>query len=174
MSEALAPKRIDAGSVSLERLSSDRIDLHDWYAFWCDCDPVVFDHLDLVPNQTLKTVANRVAALEDAWADAESFSYVVRRDDTLAGYADLQADWDRRAAEVGVVLDRPYWGEDIASDVVARSPPSGSTGSTSTSSGSPSTRATTGRSRPRRATSTGSVATSTVRSVHSEAGTASQ
>ncbi|WP_255149376.1 GNAT family N-acetyltransferase [Halorarius halobius] len=119
MTDASVPERLAVGPVTLARLAPERADLRDWYRFWRDCDPAVFAHLDLDPDQTAGAVADRVAALDAMWDEFESFSYVVRADDAFAGYADLQPDWDRRTAEIGVVLDRPFWGEGVAGDVVA-------------------------------------------------------
>ncbi|MGB9963449.1 GNAT family N-acetyltransferase [Halobacterium hubeiense] len=113
------PETVDAASVTLRRLSREHVDVHALYErFAADSAGVeaVFEYVPQEPYETPNDAREFLLQAEDEWDDRESAQYAVRADGDLAGYAGLFVEWERRAARVGVTLDRPFWGEGYASD----------------------------------------------------------
>lgn len=112
------PQRIDANPASLERLSTDNVDPLDLYAvFREDADGVesVFAYVPQEPYATPKDTRDQIEDAESSWDDGEGAWYVVYTPDgDLAGFAGFEVDWERRSADLGCILARPFWGEGYA------------------------------------------------------------
>lgn len=112
------PQVIESDRLRLERLSRDTVDVFEMYEL-LGANPhadEVFEYLDEDPHQTVKETFEKVRKAEESFEDGEYAQYVIRpksaepRADELAGIAGLYPKWDRRFATLGIILDKPFWG----------------------------------------------------------------
>ena len=111
-------ERIETERLTLERISHDSVDvfdLHELYAVGDDAAEL-FEYWDSPPHETVKETYDYVAEAERLWDDVEGAKYVIRPKDgedgseVIAGTTRLNPDWEKRSANLGILLDKQFWG----------------------------------------------------------------
>lgn len=113
------PETIETESLTLQPLSRDHVDVRRFYdRFGADAAhaDAVFEHVALDPYATVKDARDQLVDAEDAFEDGESAEYAVYAGGDLAGFGGLQLEWERRTGRIGVMLDRPFWGNGYAAE----------------------------------------------------------
>jgi RimJ/RimL family protein N-acetyltransferase len=134
----MLPERIETDRLRLDRLTSDRLDPLDGYEVWgASRSPTIEEETRYTlfsPHETPNDSREFLAEAAAAFDDAESATYAVLpttdepadadvepRVDGLpfAGTAGLELAWDRRRAELGVHLRKPFWGRGYSGERAA-------------------------------------------------------
>ena len=119
------PVSLESDRLEFTRLSRDNIDTQKLYEVLGTPNPnvdEVFRYLDFNPHQTLKETYDFVVRAEEEWEEGEKAKYIVRpkrsedHGGTTAGFAGLYPHWERRSATLGIVLDKPFWGNGYSSE----------------------------------------------------------
>lgn len=122
------PEVIESDRLIFERLSRDTVDvfeLYDVFGSNPDADEV-FEYLDSKPHKTVKETFDKIKKAEDQFDTGEGAQYVIRPKDTeehaeeLAGVAGLYPKWERRFATLGIVLNKPFWGNGYSQERAER------------------------------------------------------
>ena len=112
------PERIETARLGFERVAHDSVDvfeLHELYAAGDDADEL-FEYWDSEPHQTVKETFDYVDEAETLWDEREGAKYVIRPLEgedgagVIAGTTGLYPDWDKRAANLGILLEKSFWG----------------------------------------------------------------
>ncbi|TYL36071.1 N-acetyltransferase [Natronococcus pandeyae] len=112
------PEHIGTDRLNLERISHDSVDvfaLHELYSNGDDTEEM-FEYWDSSPHETVKETYDYVDEAERLWNDVEGAKYVIRPKDeedgagVIAGTTGLYPDWEKRSANLGILLDKPFWG----------------------------------------------------------------
>lgn len=120
------PTQIQTDRLGLEQFCRENVDVDESYdRFGVDAPHVeeIFGQIPDDPFVTGKDVSDFVDRSETEWETDEAAVYAVRPDDgedgagALAGYAHCWMRWDHRKAELGLLLDRPFWGREYATEV---------------------------------------------------------
>lgn len=120
------PTSIQTERLVLERFCAENVDVDELYArFGVDAPhaDAVFGQISDEPFETERDAVAFVEQAESEWEAHETGMYAVapRANEDgggeCAGYAHLWMDWDRRKAELGLLLDRPFWGREYATEV---------------------------------------------------------
>jgi len=112
------PERIDTDRLRLVRISHDTVDPFDLHGLYADGDDTeeMFEYWDSSPHETLKETYDYVDEAERLWDDGEGAKYVIQPKDgeggagVVAGTTGLYPDWEKRSANLGVLLDKRFWG----------------------------------------------------------------
>jgi len=120
------PTHTETERVELKRVSRESVDVDEfYYRFNTDGShaKAVFDHIPDEPFETEKDVVEFLNRAARQWDDGETAVYAVSPKQSqdgsgaLAGYAHLWLDWEHRKAELGLLLDKPFWGREYATEV---------------------------------------------------------
>ncbi len=120
------PATIETERLVLEQFSHENVDIDDLISRFGVEAPYVDDIFNQIPDDPLWTAKNAIDIIDqaqEAWEANESAMYAVvpNADEDgggeLAGYAHLWMKWDHRKAELGLLLDKPYWGREYATEV---------------------------------------------------------
>ncbi|GAA0252919.1 GNAT family N-acetyltransferase [Haladaptatus pallidirubidus] len=112
------PERLETDRLNLERISHDSVDvfvLHELYSDGDDTEEM-FEYWDSAPHETMKETYDYVDKAERLWDDVEGAKYVIRPKDEedgagdIAGTTGLYPDWEKRFANLGIFLDKQFWG----------------------------------------------------------------
>lgn len=112
------PERIESDRLTLERLTREHIDLFELYRISSQ-DPGIDDvtqYMPWSPHDSIKETIDFVEQVEQAWAEDEAATYVIRPREgedgagEIAGITELSCDWDRRTGELGIWLRQRFWG----------------------------------------------------------------
>lgn len=112
------PELIETDRLILERISHDSVDvfvLHELYSDGDDTEEM-FEYWDSAPHETMKETYDYVNEAERLWDDVEGAKYVIRPKDgedgagVIAGTTGLYPDWEKRFANLGILLDKQFWG----------------------------------------------------------------
>lgn len=112
------PDRIETERLRLERISRDTVDLfdlHELYSRGGDAEET-FEYWDSSPHETVKETYDYLREAERLWDDAEGAKYVIRSKEeedeagVIAGTTGLYPDWEKRSANLGILLDKRFWG----------------------------------------------------------------
>jgi ribosomal-protein-alanine N-acetyltransferase len=110
----LFPERIETDRLVLRRLSTETVDLRAFYEVCAHDDGIdeVIEHLTWDPHPHPKSTHEFGTAVEDAWEDGESATYLVhpKDADAFAGSCGLHVDWERRTGVLGTWLRKRFWG----------------------------------------------------------------
>lgn len=118
------PTRIETDRLHLERISHDSVDvfaLHDLYSD-DDTSEEMFEYWDSSPHETVKETYDYLDEAERLWDEAEGAKYVIRPKEgedgegIIAGTTGLYPDWEKRSANLGIILDKRFWGRGYASE----------------------------------------------------------
>ncbi len=118
------PERIETERLHLERISHDSVDVFDLHEFYSDGDETaeMFEYWDSTPHETVKETYNYVDEAEQLWDDAEGAKYVIRPTEdedgagAIAGTTGLYPDWEKRSVNLGILLDKQFWGRGYAGE----------------------------------------------------------
>lgn len=118
------PEHIKTDRLRLDRISHDSIDIHDLHEFYSggdDCTEM-FQYWDSSPHETLKETYEYIEEAKRLWDDCEGAKYVIRPKEgkdgagLLAGTTGLYPDWEKRSANLGIILDKRFWGRGYAGE----------------------------------------------------------
>lgn len=124
--EDVFPTEIETDRLELRQFSQDTVSTDEFYNRFSVAAPYaeeIFNHISDDLFATEKDVLDFIEQMEAEWADSETAAYTVYPDASedgsgeLAGYAHLWMKWERRKAELGLVLDKPFWGREYAGEV---------------------------------------------------------
>jgi RimJ/RimL family protein N-acetyltransferase len=116
----LFPETILTPRLRLELRTPENVDVYELYDI-CAADggeamDVVTRYLPWDPHETIKETHDFLRRGAEFGESADAVDYVIRpRADEdgageIAGFGGLNFDWDRRSAELGVWLRKPFWG----------------------------------------------------------------
>ena len=109
------PEYIETERLTFERISHDSVDasrLHELYSDGDDTEEM-FEYWDSPPHETVKETYDYIDEAERLWDDIEGAKYVIRPKDgegVIAGTTRLYPDWEKRSANLGILLDKRFWG----------------------------------------------------------------
>ncbi len=118
------PERIETDRLCLERISHDSVgvfELHELYADGDDAEEL-FEYWDSSPHETVKETSDYLDEAERLWDEGEGAKYVIRPKDgedgagLVAGTTGLYPHWERRFANLGILLERRFWGRGYAGE----------------------------------------------------------
>ncbi|WP_276253068.1 GNAT family N-acetyltransferase [Halomontanus rarus] len=120
------PERIETDRLSLERISHDSVDVFDLHELYSNGDDTeeMFEYWDSSPHKTVKETYDYVDEAERLWDEGEGAKYVIRpkegEDGTgvIAGTTGLYPDWEKRSANLGILLDKQFWGRGYSGERV--------------------------------------------------------
>ena len=112
------PQRIETDRLTLERISHDCIDVFDLYEFYSEggATEEMFTYWDSSPHATVKDTYDYVEEAERLWDEGAGAKYVIRPKDGedgaggIAGTTRLYTDWQKQSANLGILLERRFWG----------------------------------------------------------------
>ena len=112
------PERIETDRLVLERISAETVDVFELHELYADGDDAeeLFQYWDSSPHATVKETNDYVREAERLWDDGEGAKYVILPKDgeegagVIAGTTGLYPDWEKRSANLGILLDTPFWG----------------------------------------------------------------
>lgn len=118
------PALIETDRLRLERLSHESVDVFELHALYSADDEAaeMFEYWDSSPHETVKETADYVDEAEDLWDEAAGAKYVVRPKEgedgagAIAGTTGLYPDWEKRSANLGILLAKPFWGRGYAGE----------------------------------------------------------
>lgn len=118
------PERIETQRLNLERISADTADLFDLYELYSDGDDVeeMFEYWDSSPHETVKETYDYIEEAERLWEEAEAAKYVILPREgedgagVIAGTTGLYPEWEKRSANLGILLDKRFWGRGYAGE----------------------------------------------------------
>ncbi len=112
------PETLESDRLRFERLSHETVDVFELYEI-LGPNPAaaeIFEYLDSSPHRTVKETDDKVRRAKEHFDSGEWVQYAIRPKSTeasagaLAGVAGLYPKWERRVATLGIILDRPFWG----------------------------------------------------------------
>ena len=115
---SMFPERIETDRLNLERISHDSVDvfaLHELYSEGKYTEEM-FEYWDSSPHETVKETHDYVEEAEELWDDLEGAKYVIRPKEgedgagEIAGTTGLYPHWEKRSANLGILLDKRFWG----------------------------------------------------------------
>ncbi|WP_290813205.1 GNAT family N-acetyltransferase [Halovivax sp.] len=112
------PERIETERLRFDRISRDTVDVFELHELYADGDDAaeLFEYWDSPPHATVKETDDYVDEAEKLWDDAEGAKYVIRPTEgedgagVIAGTTGLYPDWEKRSANLGILLDERFWG----------------------------------------------------------------
>ena len=122
------PERIETERLRLERLCAENVDALALYDHCSRHNPDIeemTEHLTWKPHETPKETADFVRTVEESWDAREDATYAIRpregepRAGEFAGAAGLHFEWDRRSANLGTWLRKPFWGRGYSGERAA-------------------------------------------------------
>lgn len=116
--DTMFPKRIETERLHLEQISHNSVDVFDLHEFYSDGADVkeMFEYWDSSPHETVKETYDYIDEAERLWEGAEGAKYVIRPMEgedgagVIAGTTGLYSDWEKRSANLGILLDERFWG----------------------------------------------------------------
>ncbi|MFP9192954.1 GNAT family N-acetyltransferase [Natrialbaceae archaeon A-CW1-1] len=112
------PEHIETERLRFERISHDTVDVFELHELYADGDDAeeLFEYWDSSPHETVKETYDYVDEAEQIWDDVEGAKYVIRPNegedgaDVIAGTTGLYPDWKNRSANLGILLEKRFWG----------------------------------------------------------------
>lgn len=113
------PERIETERLQLERISHSSIDVFDLHELYRNEDEVeeMFKYWDSSPpHATVKETYDYVDKAERLWDEGDGAKYVIRPKrgedgaGDIAGTTGVYPDWEKRSANLGILLDARFWG----------------------------------------------------------------
>jgi RimJ/RimL family protein N-acetyltransferase len=124
----LFPERIETDRLVLEALSTDNVDVLEFYRHSSRHNShieEITEYLSWEPHATPKETLEFVEGREQALDEGEDATYVVRPKEgephagEIAGGAGLHPHWERRTARLGIWLRKPFWGRGYSGERAA-------------------------------------------------------
>jgi RimJ/RimL family protein N-acetyltransferase len=134
----MLPERIETERLRLDRLTRDRLPPLDGYEVWGAArSPTIEEETRYTlfephetPDDSREFLAEAAAAFDDA--EAATYAVLPTTDDPedadvtprvdglpFAGTAGIEFSWDRRRAELGIHLRKPFWGRGYSGERAA-------------------------------------------------------
>lgn len=122
------PTQIETDRLTLERLCRENVATTELYRHMSDDAPDIEEITEYVqwdPHRTIKDTHDHLEEVEAEWDDRRRATYAIRPDESedgageLAGVTNLLVGWERRAAELGIWLRKPFWGRGYAGERAA-------------------------------------------------------
>ena len=118
------PERIETDRLRLERISHEFVDVFDLHELYAEGDDAeeMFEYWDSSPHGTVKETYDYIDEAERLWDELEGAKYVIRPKEgedgagTIAGTTGLYPHWEKRFANLGILLDRRFWGRGYAGE----------------------------------------------------------
>ncbi|ELZ17254.1 N-acetyltransferase GCN5 [Haloterrigena salina JCM 13891] len=118
------PERIETDRLTFERISHDAVDVFALHELYSDGDETerMFEYWDSSPHETVKETYDYVDEAEELWDDVEGAKYVIRPDEgedgagVIAGTTGLYPHWEKRSANLGILLDEQFWGRGYSAE----------------------------------------------------------
>ena len=123
----LFPDRIETERLVLEPLTTDHVDVFEYYEI-CSSDPgidEITEYLSWDPHETVAETQEFLESVEKRAESGDGIEYVIRpagdEDGAgeIAGAAGLSIDWDCRTAEFGTWLRKRFWGRGYSGERAA-------------------------------------------------------
>jgi len=123
----LFPDRIETERLVLEPLTTDHVDVLEYYEI-CSSDPgieKVTERLAWDPHETVGETLEYIESVEKRIDDAAGIDYAIRPAageegaGEIAGAGAVSIDWDRRAATFGTWLRKRFWGRGYSGERAA-------------------------------------------------------
>ncbi len=123
----LFPDRIETERLVLEPLTTDHVDVFEFYEI-CSSDPgieEVTEYLTWDPHETVRETRAFLESVEERIAEAEGIDYAIRpaggEDGAgeIAGAAAVSTDWNPRTATFGTWLRKRFWGRGYSGERAA-------------------------------------------------------
>lgn len=123
-SNSLFPDTIVTERIRFEKLCHENVDTYELYEYLGTSDTVEEEtkHVHWEPHDSPLETKELIDDLERQWQDGTKAGYVVRSTEDrsevsdIAGVSTLSIDWDRRVAEIGLFLRKPYWGREYSAE----------------------------------------------------------
>lgn len=118
------PARLETERLRLERIAHDSVDLAALHDLYSDGEAVeeLFRYWDPSPHSTLKETYDYVNEAERRWEAGEGAKYVIRPREgepgagEIAGTTGLYPHWEKRSANLGILLAKRFWGRGYAGE----------------------------------------------------------
>jgi RimJ/RimL family protein N-acetyltransferase len=112
------PDHIGTDRLHLERISHDTVDVFALHELYSDGEVTeeMFEYWGSSPHETVKETFDYVDEAERRWDEADGAKYVIRAKEgedgegVIAGTTGLYPDWEKRSANLGILLDKRFWG----------------------------------------------------------------
>lgn len=118
------PERIETERLRLERISHDIVDVFSLNEFYSNGDETAEMWEYWNPHDTVKETHDYLDEAEQLWNDGEAAKYVIRPQQgedgagTIAGTTGLYPNWEKRSANLGIILDERFWGHGYSGERV--------------------------------------------------------
>ncbi|WP_458188251.1 GNAT family N-acetyltransferase [Haladaptatus sp. NG-WS-4] len=120
------PSRIETKRLVLERLCHENVPVRELYDLFSGPEASeVFEHVPQSPFRSLKEPHDRVEKAQPQWENGTTARYAVRpktgepNAGELAGTTVLYPKWERRSAQLGLVLGERFWGRGYSGERAA-------------------------------------------------------
>jgi RimJ/RimL family protein N-acetyltransferase len=125
------PEEIETERLRFVRLCRETVSTRRLYRHMRDEAPHMGEVSEYVmwdPHETPKDTHDYLTDIEAQWDDREQATYAIflreapsegQESDELAGTTNLHLDWDRRSAEMGIWLRKPFWGRGYSGERAA-------------------------------------------------------
>ena len=113
------PDEIETERLRLVRCCREAITTRELYQYMNEDAPHMDEISEYVmwePHRTMKDTHDYLEDIEEQWESREQATYVVypraseEGAETFAGVTNLHIGWEKRAAELGIWLRKPFWG----------------------------------------------------------------
>lgn len=112
------PEQIETDRLELERISHDTVDIFELNELYADSEKreEMFEYVNSEPHRTIKETDEYLDKAEQLWEDRDGAKYVIRPKEgedgagDIAGTTGLYPQWDKRAAKLGILLEKQFWG----------------------------------------------------------------
>jgi [ribosomal protein S5]-alanine N-acetyltransferase len=112
------PDRIETDRLHLERISHDTVDVFALHELYRDGEATkeLFEYWGSSPHETVKETFDYVDEAERRWDEMDGAKYVIRPKEgedgegVIAGTTGLYPDWEKRSGNLGILLDKRFWG----------------------------------------------------------------
>lgn len=112
------PDRIETDRLHLERISHDTVDVFALHELYSDGEATkeLFEYWGSSPHETVKETFDYVDEAERRWDEVDGAKYVIRPkkgedgEGVIAGTTGLYPDWEKRSANLGILLNKRFWG----------------------------------------------------------------
>lgn len=124
----LFPAEMESERLRYERLHPEKFDPWELYQYAKQGAPHIDEITQFVtwdPYEHPKEAVDWVSKAGEAFESGENATYVMRpkegeRAGEFAGLAGMGPDWDKRSAELGTWLRKPFWGQGYSGERAAR------------------------------------------------------
>lgn len=114
------PATLETDSLELRPLAPDSVEtleLYELFAAGTEATAAVFEYIPQEPFETPKDAHDWLVDAAEEWDEREGAKYAASdAAGELVGIASLNPIWEHRVGSLGVILDRPHWGQGYATE----------------------------------------------------------